>query len=206
MSTASAQSWNDLIMSPTMDPRGLVANTTLQDSGGIARTGNFVRSTNWLQAATWISPVIAITPSATTAAFIQANNGQDFSSIEQVNLWNSTHAMTSINPQLPLCMEGLVYLRGSTSFTNFLPLDFLSGMVNSTSVQLSFRDNSLSGGDFTAGSTPTIPVYDFGSFTFGGTSHFLALTLLKTGRFSMGIRVLDNNGKFSMFPMEWIVV
>jgi hypothetical protein len=74
-------------------------------------------------------------------------------------------------------------------------------------VQISFRDNSYSGGDFTNGGTPTIPVFAFPtSTTYGGTGRNLQLTLLKTGRFSMGIRIVDGGGNYSMFPFELVVL
>ncbi|MDP4198492.1 MAG: hypothetical protein Q8922_00860 [Bacteroidota bacterium] len=113
--------------------------------------------------------------------------------------------MTTNNPQLPLVVEGLMYLK-SGPFTNNIFLDFTGG-ATSTDVQLGFRDNSYTSGDFTAGATGTIPVFAFpgAPVTYGGTGHILSVTLLKPGRYSMGIRIVDNVGNYSLFPMEWIV-
>ncbi len=199
------QSWNDLVLQPTMDPRSLIANPVLVDSGATSRDGSFLRSVNWLQSVTWVAPVIKFTPSATMAAYIMANNPQDFDSIEAANLWNTTHAMTSINPQLPLVSEGLIFGKAGSNSNNNYPIDFIGG-ATSTDIQISFRDNSFTGGDFTSGGTPTIPVFAFPSATYGGTSKLLTMTFLQTGRFSLGIRVVDNSGNYSMFPIELIVL
>jgi hypothetical protein len=202
---STVQSWYDVITQSTMDPRNLISNPNFQDQAGAGQFGSFLRSTNWLQAVTWVAPVIKVSPSVAAPASIMATNPQDFASIEAAQTWNATHAMTSINPQLPLVSEGTVFVKSGTNFVNLIPLDFI-GAATSTSVQLSFRDNSLVAGDFTAGASGTIPVFDFGSATFGGTSHVLQMTLLQTGHFQMGIRVIDNGGNFSMFPLDLIVL
>jgi hypothetical protein len=32
------------------------------------------------------------------------------------------------------------------------------------------------------------------------------MSLLTTGRFSVALRIVDNAGNYSLFPMEWIVL
>ncbi len=197
----SAQSWLDLILSPTMDPRGLVSNTSFSTGPGA-----FLRSTNWLQAVAWVSPPMKVSaPGVGTTSNIMAVNPQDFTSIEAAATWNATHAMTTNNAQLPLVAEGLMFLRSGTNFQNNLFFD-ITGGTTLVGVQLSFRDNSYTAGDFTAGATGTIPVFDFGAGPFSGAGKQMTVTLLQPGRFSMGLRLVDNAGNYSMFPMEWIVI
>jgi hypothetical protein len=202
----NAQSWFDLAMQPTQDPRSLIGMISFEDQANAAQAGTFTRSTNWLQAAIWVAPPMKVTPRATlTTAFIIAANPNDFASAEFAAAWNAAHAMTSINPQLPLVAEGLMYLKAGP-FMNMVYLD-ITGGTTSTDVQISFRDNSYTSGDFTNGAAGTIPVFAFPTTTtYGGTGRALTVTLLKPGRYSMGIRIVDNAGNYSMFPMEWVVV
>ena len=201
--TGNPQSWLDLITMPTMDPRSLISTISFQ-----GQLATFTRSPNWLQATAWVPPVIKVTPSGTpaTTSNLMANNPQDFASIEAANTWNGTHAMTTINPQLPLVSEGLMYLRYGGNFINNIFFDFIGG-ASSTDIQIGFGDNSYTAGDFTAGPIGTIPVFAFPtSATYSGTGKMMAITLLQPGRYSMGLRIVDNSGNYSMFPMEWIVI
>ncbi len=196
----NAQSWNDLLLQSTMDPRGLISNAGFVSTGGL-----FLRSTTWLQAVTWVAPPMKVSaPGVGTTSNIMAVNPQDFPSIEAAATWNATHAMTTINPQIPLVNEGLMYLHAGSNFYNNIYLD-ITGGTTLVSVQLSFRDNSYTAGDFTAGATGTIPVFDFGTGPFMGLGKLFQVTLLQTGRFQMGLRLVDNAGNYSMFPMDWLV-
>lgn len=204
----SVQSWLDLPVSPTIDARTLIQSCAFIDQAGTSQGGLFQRSTNWLKAVTWVSPVVKVTAYGTVSATsnLVAVNGQDFTSVEAAATWNGTHVMTTNNAQLPLVSEGLMFLKAGTNFINNVFFDF-NGGVTSTDVQIGFRDNSYTSGDFTNSATGTIPVYAFPTTTtYGGTGRQLSLTLLQTGRFHMGLRIVDNGGNYSMFPMEWVVL
>ncbi len=200
----SPQSWFDLATSPTMDPRSLISTIQFQDQALAYVVGSFTRSTNWLQATTWVASPLKVTAFSTQPSFLASSNNQDFGSVEAANVWNATHAMTSLSTQLPLVSEGLMYLKAGP-FINNLFFDFAGG-VTSTDVQISFRANSLTNGDFSNGGTGTIPVFAFPSVTFGGTTKNMQITLLQTGHFQMGIRIVDNSGNYSMLPLDWIVL
>jgi hypothetical protein len=113
--------------------------------------------------------------------------------------------MTSISTQLPLAVNALMILKASPKFLNNVFFDFLGG-ATSTDIPFSFKDNSLTSGDFTNAATGTIPSYSFGSTTFGGTGKMLTVSILTPGRYSVALRIVDNAGGYSLFPMEWIVL
>ncbi len=112
--------------------------------------------------------------------------------------------MTAQNNQLPIAVQKIMFLKAGTAFVNNIFLDW-SPTVTSTDVQLSFRDNSTTSGDFQNSATATVPVFAFSGATFGGTARMLQVTLLRTGRFQMCLRIIDNSGNYSMYEMDWIV-
>jgi hypothetical protein len=86
-----------------------------------------------------------------------------------------------------------------------MDVQFQFGGTTYTDIQLSFRDNAASSGDFSGGSTGSIPVASFaGNFT-GAVD--LKVVLKQFGRFSMMLVLKDNgSGNYSTFEMEWNIV
>ncbi len=148
---------------------------------------------------------MAVTPSATANAHLFVPNVADFASVAIAAAWNTSHAMTSINTKLPLCVENIMFLKAGGAFVNYIYLDWLGGLT-STDVQFSFRDNSLTDGDFANSATGTIPAFTFGSSTFGGTSRSLQVTLLQPGDYNVALRIYDSALNYSMYAMHWIVL
>jgi hypothetical protein len=196
------QSWFDLVVMPTMDPRSIISAVTFESSGGGQTAGIFARSSTWLHASTWVNPPLIVSQ---TAANVVCQNVQDFSSVEAANTWNGLHLMTAQNNQLPIAVQKIMFLKAGTAFTNNIFLDW-SPTVTSTDVQLSFRDNSATSGDFQNAAAATVPVFAFSGATFGSTARMLQVTLLRTGRFHVALRIIDNSGNYSMYEMEWIVL
>jgi hypothetical protein len=65
----------------------------------------------------------------------------------------------------------------------------------------------VTSGDFQNAGTATVPVFEFPpSATYGGTGRNFQVTLLRPGRFNVGIVTLDSTAVISMFEMEWIVL
>jgi hypothetical protein len=197
------QSWNDFPVMEPMDPRLVISKVLLDDNTGASKGGTFSRVTDWLQNVTWVNPVLKISD-VTTSTFptIQSNSAQDYESFQEAIVWNSTHAMTATNPKLPLAVKKIVFAKAGKAFDNIIYLDFIGG-ATSTNVQISFRDNSITNGQPDATGAPTIPVFAFPTTaTYGGTGRKLIFTVLRPGRFALGIRVVDNLGNYSMFELE----
>jgi hypothetical protein len=114
--------------------------------------------------------------------------------------------MVSPNSKLPLAVKKIVFLKAGMSFDNTIYLDWIGG-ATSSDVQISFRDNSVTSGNLdAAGGAPTIPVFQFlPTLTYGGTGKKLVVTVLRPGRYTVCLRVLDNGGNYSMFEMEWVI-
>ena len=64
----------------------------------------------------------------------------------------------------------------------------------------------MTSGDFENSASGTIPVFSFPAASYGGTGRLLTLTLLRTGRFPMCLRLIDSGGNYSMFEMLWVVL
>lgn len=150
--------------------------------------------------------MIVTLPGASTTANIVAANPYDYSAVVAATTWNSTHAMTApTSNQLPFSVQNIFFLKGDPRFINNLYLDHTGG-ATSTDIQLSMRDNSTTSGEFQNAALGTVPVFAFPNTTYGGTGRNLQVSLLRTGRFHVAMRIVDNGGNWSMFEMEWIVL
>ena len=198
------QSWSDLVVMDPMDPRSIISSCSFQDSSNVAHAASFIRSSTWLHASTWVNPPMIISTSSTSN--VQNANPQDFDAAIAANVWNGTHQMTTTNSQLPLSASKLVFLKSDPRFINTIFLDWTGGTTSSSDIELSFRDNSATSGSFQHSGQGTIPVFSFPASTWGGTGKAFTVSLLRTGRFSVAIRIIDNGGNYSMFEMDWIVL
>jgi len=208
--SSAPQSWFDLVVMPTMDPRSIIQTASFEDHVGTMQAATFQRSGSWLSpgAPPWVqSPLSVSAGMGSTLANVTVPNVYDYASIEAANTWNTLHQMTPATPTtLPLAVQQIMFLKAGTAFVNNLFLDW-KGAVTSSSVQLSFRDNSVTSGDFQNSATATVPVFMFpATATFGNTGRNFQVTLLRPGRFNVGIVVLDSTAAISMFEMEWIVL
>ena len=186
------QSWYDLPTTEPMDPRDLIANAVL----GVAQ-GAFLRSTTFLQAAWSASPLAFTgTPVCTTL------NTDNVGMVANAAQWTMAHQIINVSANIPPPMQKVAFVRGGTQWEMTLPIAF--GGSNYDNVQIGFRDNVASAGDFLNSATGTIPVLSFtGTFT-GNNS--LRITFKQMGRYSLAI-VAHNTGSgvWSMFEMEFIV-
>jgi hypothetical protein len=207
-SPSAPQSWFDLVVMPTMDPRSIIQTASFQDSTDTMRAANFQRSGNWLMPGPWsVSPLNVTMPGGSVTPNVSVPNVYDYASIEAAATWNTLHQMVAPNPaSLPIAVQQIMFLKAGTAFDNNLFLDWKAG-VTASIVQLSLRENSVTSGDFQNSGTGTVPVFAFPlTATFGNTGRNLQVTLLRPGRFNVGIVVFDSALNTSMFEMEWIVL
>lgn len=208
MNGTRPQSWFDLIVMPTMDPRSIIQTASFQDQGGTMRAATFQRSTTWLTGSPWVNtPLTTSALGASTTPSVTVPNANDYDSAEQAATWNTLHQMVTPNPAIPLSVQKIMFLKAGTAFVNNIFLDWKAGVTSVGDIELSLRDNSVTNGDFTSGSTGSVPVFAFPSTaTYGGVGRNFQVTLLRTGRFQVCLRVNDNSGNFSMYEMDWIVL
>lgn len=147
------------------------------------------------------------TPSGSVIPYVSVPNAYDYESIQAANAWNTTHQMVAQNPpSLPIAVQQIIFGKVGNAFVNNYFLDWKAG-ITSSSVQLSLRDNSVTSGDFQNSGAGTVPAFIFPTgATFGNTGRNLQLTLLKPGRFNLGIRVVDSATNTSMFELELIAL
>jgi hypothetical protein len=205
----AAQSWYDFSVMNTLDPRSIVQTIQFEDQGGTMRQATFGRPTTYLHSGVWANPPIA--PSAwgtTTTPNVTVPNAYDYGSQQEATAWNSLTAMTVPPTALvPVALQKVMFLKAGSAYINNIYLDFLGGLT-ANDIMFSFRDNSLVSGDFMDNPAGSIPSFIFptGGITYGGTGRNLQVTLLASGRFSVGLRIVDSGGNWSLYEMEWIVL
>ena len=208
MNGTRAQSWNDLVVMPPMDPRGIIALLMMNDQAGTTHTASFARSTTWLNPAkTWVNPPMVTTlPGTGTTSNVVAANPYDFDAVVQATNWNTVHAMTLPSAGLPIDVQNIMFFKSDPRFINNFYVDW-TGAATATDLQFSLRNNSATTGMFENSATATVPVFTFpNTATYGGTGRLVAVSLSRPGRFQVAFRIVDNSGNWSMFEMDWIVV
>ncbi len=206
MNGRRAQSWNDLVVMPPMDPRAIIASLSMTAEAGALQAASFQRSSKWLNPAeTWVNPPMAMSLPGTNSSHIDAVNPYDFQAVIDAVNWNTVHAMTLPTSGLPISVQNIMYLRADPRFVNNFYVDFTGG-ATSTDIQLSMRENSTTSGDFQNSATGTVPVLALPTTTYGGTGCNVQVSLTMPGRFQVAFRIIDNSGNWSMFEMDWIVI
>ncbi len=200
------RSWNDLAVMQPMDPRGIISVVSYTDQAGTSHVGAFERSTTWLKATTWVNPPMSVSlPGPSTQSNLVCLNPYDFNSVMFAQNWNAVNQMTVPNNQLPIGVQNSMFFKAGLQYGNICYLDHSVG-ITSTDIQLSMRDNSTTSGDFLNSALGAVPVFAFPTSTYGGTGRAMSVTLLRTGRFQVALRIIDSSGNWSMFDMDWIVL
>jgi len=189
------QSWYDLQVASAIDIRNMILNAYLGSTQGV-----FTRSSNYATpgGGGWITSPFVISANPTCATV----HTDDMQMVADAAQWNMTHGTWNSSTSLCIPLRKLIFLRAGNQWEMTIPISF--GGATYTDLQLSFRDNAATAGDFTSGGTGTMPVLKFtGSFT-GAVN--LKLTINGTGHTFLGMRAQDNTGATSMFEMEIVVV
>ncbi len=207
MNNSAPQSWYDFPAMQPMDPRSIVQVIQLTDNAAAVQTGQFQYSGTWLQTVTWGNPPIATSPFVPgTIPIVSVPNVNDYESQNIAIAWNASHAMTVNNNKLPVCVNNIMFLKAGTAYVNTLFFDW-TGIITATDIQFSFRDNSVTSGMFMNGATGLVPVFTFPSTsTYGAFAMKLQVTLLQPGRYTVGLRIHDSAGTWSLYEMQWIVL
>ncbi|HEY6171686.1 MAG TPA: hypothetical protein VIX80_05455 [Candidatus Kapabacteria bacterium] len=184
------QSWYDVTLQQPVDPRILIANSYIG-----ATQGGFSRSSNYA-AAGWAASPLAYSGTSVCTTL----HTDDALAVAEAAQWTFSHQGLNLAGTTPPCLQKVAFLRGGTSFEMTFSIDF--GVTNHTSVQLSFRDNVATPGNF-AGTFGSIPVISY-SGVFTGVQTF-KVTLKQLGTFIMGLRTTVGGSNY-MFEMEWNVV
>lgn len=185
------QSWFDLSIIPPIDPRELIADVRINGT-----QATFARSTDFLQT-TWATNTVALTGNTLCEAWETDN----FWKVEDAAQWTQSHQAGNFTSSIAPPLRKVVFLRGGRQWKN--TLEVALGGSTFTDIQLTFRDNAASAGNFAGSSNGSVPVFKWtGSFT--GTVG-LQLSLKDMARVSMVMKLVTG-GNHSMFEMEWIVV
>ena len=159
--------------------------------------GTFLRSTSVLQSA-WTASSLAFTGNNTT---VTSTDTTDASTITDAAQWSFTHQMVNVAANIPPAMNKIVFMRAGNPFQNNVEIAF--GAPNFNSVQLTFRDNLGTSGQFLNSATGSVPVISFGNGITG--NQVLSLPVLQPGVYSM-VLVMTTGGNWYAFEMEWIVL
>lgn len=186
---SQVQSWYDIPLQQPVDPRILIANTSLDST-----QGTFARSSGFL-AATWGVSPLALSGSVVCTTL----HTDDALAVAEAAQWNFSHQGLNTAATNPPSLQKVIFLRGGTSYELSFSIDFGAG--NHNAVMLSFRDNATTPGDFTG--TGTIPVITFPA-VYTGVKTF-KVTLKMLGTFVMALRTTSGGTNY-LFEMEWNVV
>ncbi|HET9137376.1 MAG TPA: hypothetical protein VFO76_12120 [Candidatus Kapabacteria bacterium] len=160
--------------------------------------GAFSRSTTYLQAG-WVASPFAYTGTPICTSL----HSDDLSTVADAAQWNVAHQVINVAANIPPSMQKVAFLRGGTQWQMTIPINFAGS--NHDNVQLSFRDNVASAGDFLNSATGVIPVFSF-SGTFTGVNN-LIITFKQTGRYVLGlVHHNASSGNWSMFEMEFVII
>jgi hypothetical protein len=188
----SAGSWQDLQVAAPIDPKSVLQYATL----GVT-LGSFTRSTTVLQAA-WVASTIAPTGNNTKVMSLDTT---DAATTADANQWTFTHQMTNAAAAIPSAMNKVMFLRAGKIWDNQIELAF--GGSTYDSVQLTFRDNLGTTGQFLNSATGAVPVINFGNGHTG--NKVMHLSIITPGTYSV-VLVMVTGGNWSAYEMEWIVL
>lgn len=192
-----AQSWYDMPIITPIDPRALIANVHLgTDMGQFLRSSTFINPPG-----TYITNPFVLASGSLCGA-LETDNQQRVADAAQ---WTFSHGIKNTDPNPAPPILPIIFLRGGNRWQNTININL--GASNYSDLQLSFRDNAASTGNFTGSGTGSIPVISFTARAYTGNVG-LKVTLTQYGRFRMILRAIDpaNANNYSMFEMEWIVV
>ncbi|MBS1914127.1 MAG: hypothetical protein JST22_19220 [Bacteroidetes bacterium] len=189
-STGPITSWIDWQNQAPQDPLDLIARAKLGGTVGI-----YVNSTTFSSPSGSSYPTAFALNGDPTCSALGSDNLQN---VANANQWNFQHITRNSSATLAPPLSKVIFLRGGTDWEMAIPLDLGAGTY--LNIQLSFRDNAGTRGDFAG----TVPVIEFAG-TFTG-SQTLSITLKRFGHVWMGLRGLDNTSKWSMYESEWIIV
>ncbi len=182
--------WIDWQNQQPQNPLDLIARVKI---GGAV--GSYINSTTFSTSTGTIITNPFVYNGTPTCSALGTDNLQRVADADQ---WNFSHLTRNSSATLAPPLTKVIFLRGGTNWEMSIPINFGGATYND--LQLSFRDNAGTRGDF-AGTVPAITFQ--GLFTGSQT---LAVTLKSFGRVSMGLRAIDLSANWSMFEMEWIIV
>lgn len=189
---STPQSWYDLSIIPPIDPRLLIADARIGSS-----QATFTRSTDFLQT-TWANHAVAFSGNTLCEAWETDNLWK----VEDAAQWTMVHQTGNFTSAIAPPLRKVVFLRGGRQWKNTLEVDL--GATTFTDIQMTFRDNAASAGNFANSANGSIPVFLWtGNFT-GKVN--LVLSLQDFGRYSLVLKLKETALLQSMFEMEFIIV
>jgi len=189
-----SQSWQDLQIANPLDPKSIIPYATLGTNAGA-----FSRSTNILQSA-WVASPLVFTGNNTS---VVSTDTTDQSTVVDAAQWTFTHQMVNVAANIPPSMSKVVFMRAGKNWQN--KIEIALGAPNYTNVQLTFRDNLGTSGQFLNSATGSAPVILFGGGAAITGNQVLTLPVLQPGTYNMVLAMLTG-GNWSAFEMEWVVV
>ena len=178
--------------SDPLDIRSLVLGPQLAATNGV-----FSRSLN-LFPASWAASPLAFTGNNSKLNSLDVSEA---STIVEAAQWSLTHQMVNIANTVTPELRRVVYMKAGRLWQNQVEIDF--GVSSFSNVELTFRDNLGTSGQFLNGAVGSVPVYSFGSGVTG--VNILYVTILQPGTYNMVI-TMKLSSTWSAFEMEWVVL
>lgn len=183
-------SWIDLSVCPPKNPLDLIANTYIDATQGV-----------YLNSSTFLTPPgswVASGLSVSAAPFCKALETDNFQMAAEADMWTFQRQTRFSSASTAPPVQKMIFLRGGRRWAMHIPISMGGGTY--TDLQLTYRDNAATRGDFAG----TVPVISF-TGSFSGTPK-LIVTLNTLGTVSMGLRAIVGGTDYSMLEMEWVIV
>jgi hypothetical protein len=187
------QGWQDLQVSQPIDPKSVIKSSVLGTTAG-----TFARSITALQAA-WGSPTFAYSGNNTKVVSWDVT---DAATSQDAVQWAFAHQMVNVGANIPIALNSLAFLRAGAIMDN--QIEFAFGGSTFNNVQLTFRDNIGTSGQFLNAATGSVPVISYGSGFTGNT--VLHISFFQPGVYQMVLIAQVGAGAWVAFPMEWVVI
>lgn len=188
----NVQGWQNLQVATPIDPKSVILNAAMNFTQGI-----FTRSINFLEAA-WSASPLAFTGNNNK---LNSLNGTDASTVAEAIQWTFDHQMVNVAANIPTAMNKLIFARAGKYWDNQFEINFGASTYNN--VQLSFRDNLGTSGQFLNSASGAVPVISFGNSITG--VQLLHFTFSQPGVYSL-VLVMQTGANWSAFEIECVAL
>jgi hypothetical protein len=188
------QSWYDFSIAAPEDPRDLISNVALN---GVE--GDFLYSQTFSHpSGSWIATPLTL--NGTPICFSLWTDNQ--LAVAHAAQWNFLHGTISTDPKISPLLNNVIYVKAGNAWQMTIPIS--TNGITLTDIQLSFRDNAATSGDYIGATSGGIPAFSFPGMFSGSLT--LDITFSSTGRVQLALRTIDNSGNYSMFGFECVIV
>jgi len=180
------RNWNSLLQSFPVDPLSVISYAELSVAGP-SQVGQWALSSTYREPtvpSTWLPTPVSVNGEVT----VISNGADQMQQQFDAQSWNFRNQTSNTSTTTPPPLRNTIFVRAGVEWTNIIPLTVQGSPHAVVDIELSMLDNAATRGDM----QETIPVIRWTGDTYTGLV-LLRLVLYSSGRYSFGIRTIDNN-------------